>query len=194
MKKELTQRALALLAITALIVAPAYASDKAASGQSEGTHMATDALSTAHGSGMKAGHGSQVAFRGTDLIGKDVVNRNYEELGNVEDIIIGGDGRVTYLVISHGGVLGIGDNLIPVPFSAVSRGSEGDDNIMLDISRQDLENAPNFAQTEWPDFDDANYENEVHGYFGGTPTSGTDASGDMKSEQTDSTTQKKVSD
>jgi hypothetical protein len=38
---------------------------------------------------------------------------------------------------------------------------------------QDLENAPDFAKTDWPDFDDHNYANEVHGYFGSTPTSGT---------------------
>lgn len=147
-----------LIAAAAIMTAPAaFAGDKMKSGQSTGMMQQ---------SGMESGQGFHTTVRGSELIGKDVVNRNEEELGSVEDIIIGADGRLNYLVVSHGGVLGIGDNLIAVPVSAIDASVDSEESIVLNVSREELENAPNFAKTEWPDFADPSYENDVQGYFG----------------------------
>lgn len=184
MSKNTITLAMAFIAMTALIFSPVYAGDKTMSKQSKGTNVSSDTTKGSHMSGMADRKGSQASFRGSDLMGREVVNRNDEELGNVEDIVIGRDGRVTYVLVSHGGVLGMGDSLVPVPFSAVSRGSQDDENIVIDMSKKEMENAPNFAKNQWPDFEDPDYENEVHGYFGGTPTPGTKGSSDMNTDAT----------
>ncbi|MGA6926807.1 MAG: PRC-barrel domain-containing protein [Desulfosarcina sp.] len=193
MQRNTVTLATAFLAMVALIVSPVYATDETVSDQSKGTHMSSDKTKGSQMSGMAGHQGKQVSFRGSDLIGEEVVNRNDEEMGEVEDIVIGRDGRVSYVLISHGGVLGIGDNLIPVPFSAISRSAQDDDDIVIDMTKEELENAPNFAKNQWPDFDDDAYQNEVHGYYGGTPTPGSQGAGDMKTKKYDDKSSKKVS-
>lgn len=112
---------------------------------------------------------SQKAIRGSDLIGKAVVNRDDEEIGTVEDIVIGQDGRVNYLVIAYGGLLGMGDSLSPIPLSKVDRTHTNENNLKISVSKAELKEAPNFADNAWPDFTDENYDEAVQGYFGGTP-------------------------
>jgi sporulation protein YlmC with PRC-barrel domain len=110
-------------------------------------------------------------IRGTELIGKDVLSRSREDLGTVDDIVIGKDGRANFLIISHGGVMGVGDSLIPVPFSAFNQqAASSDDNVILNVDKQELKDAPSFASNEWPDFSDSAYEQKVHGYFGSSPS------------------------
>lgn len=116
-------------------------------------------------------HEGKAAVRGSNLIGAQVVNRDNQEVGTVEDIIVGRNGRVNYLVIDHKGMLGRADTLIPVPYSAVDRTAERGDRIVLDASREELQNAPSFASNDWPNFSDRSYEKNVRGYYGTTPSS-----------------------
>ena len=164
MKKSIITTILTLFAISALIVAPASASDEKSYTKKSTTEMTGT-------SGMDHHQRLQSSIRASELIGKEVVNRNQEELGEVEDIVIGRDGSVNYVVVSHGGVLGIGDNLIPVPFSAVEHRAESEDKLTVNMSKSEMEKAPNFANTEWPDFSDPNYDKDVYGYYGTTPRS-----------------------
>lgn len=107
--------------------------------------------------------------RAGDLIGREVVNRRGEQLGSVDEIIIGLEGRVKYLVVSQGGVLGIGDKRVVVPFDAVDQMGGDEGGFLVDMSREEMALAPGFSEDEWPDFDDPDYEHRVRGYFGITP-------------------------
>lgn len=56
------------------------------------------------------------------LIGMEVRNHQGEKLGDIKDIVIDLDGgKVSYVVMSSGGVLGIGDKLLAVPLTAFTR-------------------------------------------------------------------------
>ena len=86
----------------------------------------------------------------TSIVGNDVVNGMDENLGHVEDLMIDLDkGCISYAVISFGGVLGIGDKLFAVPWSALRLDTENH-RFVLDVPKERLENAPGFDKDNWP--------------------------------------------
>lgn len=102
--------------------------------------------------------------RVSDLMDAKVKGSNGEDLGSVKDIIISSDGKTRYIVLSRGGVLGVGGDLIPVPFSVAKpiKGTEGD--FTLNLDQQRIDQAPTVAENE---LDDASaWEQEVRGYYG----------------------------
>jgi hypothetical protein len=102
--------------------------------------------------------------RGSDILKTTVENRHGEKLGTIRDFIVGMDGRVKYAILSHGGFLGIGDVLIPIPFDALMTGGEKG-TVLLDIDKQTLERALNFESKTWPDFTAAVWEEKIDRYF-----------------------------
>jgi hypothetical protein len=93
-----------------------------------------------------------------------VENRHKEKLGTIQDFMVAADGRLKYAILSHGGFLGIGDVLIPIPFDAVMTGDEKG-TAVLDIDKQTLEKALNFENKTWPDFTAAEWNEKVDRYF-----------------------------
>ncbi|WP_162937886.1 PRC-barrel domain-containing protein [Indioceanicola profundi] len=55
----------------------------------------------------------------SDLMGKPVIDAAGDSLGQVADIIITTTGQVKRLVISRGGVWGIGDEVVAIDFKTV---------------------------------------------------------------------------
>jgi sporulation protein YlmC with PRC-barrel domain len=62
---------------------------------------------------------TQGVLRASDLIDKDIVGPNNEDVGEIEDIVLDRNGRVAAFIIEVDGALGIGDREIAVPASAV---------------------------------------------------------------------------
>jgi nucleotide-binding universal stress UspA family protein/sporulation protein YlmC with PRC-barrel domain len=57
---------------------------------------------------------------GRELIGAKVQDLTHEDLGTVDDLVLDpASGRVTYAVLRFGGLLGLGEKLFPVPWSAL---------------------------------------------------------------------------
>ena len=55
------------------------------------------------------------------LTGDKVVNRQKEDLGKIEHLMIDLEtGRIAYAVLSFGGFLGMGDKLFAIPWSALA--------------------------------------------------------------------------
>src|SRR5438067_595309 len=88
------------------------------------------------------------------MIGKTVRNSAGESLGKIEDLVIDPTtGGVAFGILSFGGLLGMGDKLVAVPWRALNGGSNGDD-VMLDVDKNVLERAPSFDRTRLPDLND----------------------------------------
>lgn len=67
------------------------------------------------------------------LLGGDVVDSSGNNVGELEDFVIGADtSRIVGLVISTGGFLGIGDNHLLYPFDQAS--IRGDNKVQADVS------------------------------------------------------------
>jgi sporulation protein YlmC with PRC-barrel domain len=88
--------------------------------------------------------------KASSFIGMQVQNLENERLGKVADLVFDpNSGKVSYVVLSIGGLLGIGDKLIAVPLSSL-KPRPGQDHLVLNMDRQQLQNAPGLAQNNWP--------------------------------------------
>ncbi len=109
------------------------------------------------------------AKKASSIIGTDVTNRQDENLGDVEDMLVDiSSGRIVAVVISTGGFLGMGDSLNAVPPMALSftddRGS-----LVLDATRESLKAAPRFEADKWPDFAESSYTGGVYSAYSANP-------------------------
>ena len=103
------------------------------------------------------------------LIGDRVVNRQGEDLGKIEDLMIDPEqGRVGYAVLSFGGFLGMGDKLFAVPMQALKLSRE-DKWFVLDVDKERLKNAPGFDKDRWPDITDRGFGSTVYSYYNTQP-------------------------
>jgi sporulation protein YlmC with PRC-barrel domain len=103
------------------------------------------------------------------LSGDTVRNSADENLGKISDLMIDvPTGRVAYAVLSFGGVLGMGNKLFAVPWSALEL-DEDEKCFILDIDKQKLEAAPGFDKDNWPDMADTTWGSQIHDYYGETP-------------------------
>lgn len=105
------------------------------------------------------------------VIGDPVVNRQGENLGKIEDLVIDPlSARVDYAVLSFGGFLGMGDKLFAVPIEALKLSRE-EKRFILDVEKERLKNAPGFDKNNWPDTSDRAFGTKVYSYYGYTPRS-----------------------
>jgi hypothetical protein len=106
----------------------------------------------------------KIPKRVSDILKTTVENRHGEKLGTVQDLMVGADGCLKYAILSHGGVLGIGDVLIPIPFNALETNVQKA-TAVLDMDKETLEKALNFETKTWPDFTAAEWEEKIDRYF-----------------------------
>jgi hypothetical protein len=97
-----------------------------------------------------------------------VKNSEGTSLGKVDDLMMDDRGNVRYFVMTHGGVLGVGQKYCAVPFkSAMVKHKEDSDTrfVELNISPKTLEKAPTFTSDKWPDFRDSAFVRETDTFF-----------------------------
>src|SRR5215217_7387386 len=61
----------------------------------------------------------QGEWRGSKLTGLTVYNNNDERVGDINELIIGKDGKIESIVLGVGGFLGLGEHDVAVPFGQV---------------------------------------------------------------------------
>lgn len=96
--------------------------------------------------------------KASKLVGMDVKNPANEDIGTVNDIVLDlSSGRVAYVVLSVGGFLGVGEKYIAVPPSAFRASTDGGNNLVLNVDKQRVQQAPGFSKSEWPDLNNPNW-------------------------------------
>lgn len=111
-----------------------------------------------------SGPGPQVMAAET-LRGDRVLNPKGAMLGEVRDIMIDvQSGQVAYLVLSFGGVMGIGDKLFAIPWSALTLDADRH-CFLLDIDPERLRAAPGFDKNHWPSMADPYWTTEVRSFY-----------------------------
>ncbi len=82
-------------------------------------------------------------YRSSVIVGSAVVNQQGEKIGTIDDLIIEPNEMVPYAILSVGGFLGIGDQLVVVPFASLKISAN---KIMLPGATQDaLRSMPKFS-------------------------------------------------
>jgi sporulation protein YlmC with PRC-barrel domain len=103
------------------------------------------------------------------LTGDKVVNRQQEDLGTIEHLMIDMEkGRVAYAVLSFGGFLGMGDKLFAIPWSALAIDTN-EKQFILDVDKDLLKGAPGFDKRHWPDMADHAWGTDVASFYGAKP-------------------------
>jgi sporulation protein YlmC with PRC-barrel domain len=100
-----------------------------------------------------------------DIRGRKVVDRNGEQLGKVTDLLIDDAAmRARFLIVEHGGILGIGATQSFIPVEAVTSIEEEDVQVATDV--QTVAGAPVYD----PEIAlEPQYYENVYGYYGVTP-------------------------
>ncbi|MCD6679183.1 MAG: PRC-barrel domain-containing protein [Burkholderiaceae bacterium] len=149
----------------------------AGSAMSDSTQASSNAHRTQAGTQANDKAGNSVSanaiteahpMRASKIIGADVENAKGEEIGEIKDMMVDTrNERVRYVVLSHGGVLGIGDKLFAYPMSMVHAKSGDSNKLVMNVNEEKLENAPGFDKDKWPDFaGNDKYGAEVDKYYG----------------------------
>lgn len=106
-----------------------------------------------------------LALKSSSIVGTNVVNLDNQNVGKVEEVVIDvNTGQVAYLVLSFGGFLGVGEKLYAVPWKALHYDRQLEAYV-LNVSRQQIENAPGFEKEVWPPLADEAWNRRIHDYY-----------------------------
>jgi sporulation protein YlmC with PRC-barrel domain len=100
------------------------------------------------------------------LIGAEVITAKSEALGTIDDLVLGSDGHISYLVISKAEMSGGMGRLVAVPYFAAAPQVIQDGRVRVSIDKQKFESAPSYASNSKPDFSSGQWRDEARGYFG----------------------------
>ena len=93
-------------------------------------------------------------WRASGVMGQAVKNAQDQVIGEVQDLVVDmKTGEILAVVISSGGFLGIADTLSSIPVSAL-RFDTAAKAFKSKLTKEQLVNAPQFKQHEWPDYSD----------------------------------------
>lgn len=91
--------------------------------------------------------------KASSFIGMPVRNTQNESMGKIHDLVFDPEsGRISYAVISVGGMLGVGDKLIAIPVTSL-KPQPGQKHLVLNMDKDQVQSAPGLAQNIWPDLD-----------------------------------------
>jgi hypothetical protein len=103
--------------------------------------------------------------------GTPVVGRNGETLGHIKNFMVDKySGRVAYAVMSFGGAFSFGETLFPLPWPLLEYDIDKD-GYALDISKEELANAPRFEANNQPEFS-PEYRRQILIFYAPSETSG----------------------
>jgi hypothetical protein len=99
------------------------------------------------------------------LLGNDIRNYEDEELGSIKDIMLDtSSGEIAYVILAAGGILGIGEKLLAVPWYALEPDRDAR-CLRLSIDKESLKEAPGFDKDDWPDMSSLSWGRRIHDYF-----------------------------
>ena len=122
----------------------------------------TEALSAPAAPNTSAAPLPTPAQRASTLIGLPVRSRSGERLGAVADIVFGGNGRASHLIVVLSGAGGASGTLIPIPWRLAIKHVHGG---ALVLKSKELTAAPGFPPNDWPQLDAQGWSAAADAYW-----------------------------
>lgn len=94
--------------------------------------------------GVNAESVATTGYRATKLLGSSIYNDKGEDIGKLEDFIIGSDDSVSVAIIGVGGFLGVDERMVAVPVDVIKMNDKGQLQIS-GASKAQLEALPAFV-------------------------------------------------
>jgi len=99
------------------------------------------------------------------VAGTDVFNPAGDSLGSIDHLVIDKrSGRVRYVVMAFGGLLGLGADRYPLPWPMLHYDVDKE-GYVVPLEKEQLSDAPRFAGDARPDFDEA-YGRSIYAHYG----------------------------
>ena len=96
--------------------------------------------------------------------GTTVYAENGDRLGTIHNFMVDKhSGQVEYVVLSFGGLLGVGTDYYPLPWDMLSYDTE-QGGYVVDIDKETLDEAPRYAAGEEPAYD-RDYQDRVYSHY-----------------------------
>jgi sporulation protein YlmC with PRC-barrel domain len=107
-------------------------------------------------------------LRASKVLGAPLRNARSENLVSVEDLLLDRNSKVAFAIVGHGGVLGIGENYIPVPWSKLSFTDREDTGLVatMDSTKEQLEKAPLVKGDTYATMLAPGFTDQVYRFFG----------------------------
>ena len=98
-------------------------------------------------------------LRVDNIIGADVRNLKDEDLGDIDDVVLDDQGRVSYVLIGRGGFFGLGQDLVPVRWQDLQALPQMD-TFVLDVPQEVFEDAPTIDREVFADLESYGQQRE----------------------------------
>ncbi|RQS46140.1 PRC-barrel domain-containing protein [Burkholderia sp. Bp8990] len=103
------------------------------------------------------------------LEGDKVLTADGDHAGRIKAIMLDvGSGRVAYAVLSSGGLLGIGDKLLAIPWNELTLDA-AHKCFVLSVSIEQVRSAPGFDKDHWPALVDPQWAGPIRDYYSSVP-------------------------
>lgn len=131
------KKIMAASALLMLLAVPALAQTNTAPRE-----MAPEAGNTTKADGMF--YTQRAEWRASKLVGARVTNGAKETIGNISEVLIDKNGKISAVVIGVGGFLGMGERNVAVSFDALrfSNDENGNPMVTVNASKEQLKTAP----------------------------------------------------
>jgi len=112
--------------------------------------------------------------RASKLLDQNLVTTGKDKIGDIEELAIDPrNARISYVVVSSGGFLGMGDKMHAIPWAAVKAtpgtGKDAPEDLMVDVTKERLQKSPEFKKEEWVRMSEPAWMNELYTYYGVSP-------------------------
>src|SRR5215207_7401850 len=94
--------------------------------------------------------------------GTTIYNRSKENIGKIHKVMINKrTGKVAYVVVQYGGLMGVGSDYYPMPWNVLDYDTSYG-GYVVDMTKERLQNAPHYAGSSEPNWFDRSYNEQVH--------------------------------
>ena len=152
--------------------APALAQYGASTSQTQsqtaapGQHAASMAPASHTGNAV----GEFQVRRASKVIGADVMDAQGRKIGDIKDVVFDpARGQVAYAVVGFGGVMGLGTRYYAIPWNVMHQSGGPTDRFVVNLTRDQMHNAPSFERNQWPDMANEAWHRDVSRFYAQAP-------------------------
>ncbi len=105
-------------------------------------------------------------LRVSDIRGKELMGNDGREIGKVNDLVLDtSSGRIAFVAVTFGGLMGIGSDKVAVPWTAFDVNKDGH-LFVTTIDKDTIKSAPRLTEKDWGELKEPGFGGRVYQHFG----------------------------